>query len=507
MSQDVIFGARHDASLKNVLKGTAEPEEVLGHSPFTDMLEAIAKQMQLEAPLPDGADPTSSVVLGSDEGDAQPLKDNEVALTDLVPNAGEHDPDALREHLQALERRMKQFIKFVPMSEKYKTLALEFEGTALATTKLKKGTHPVLIYDTKCFGEANSQAHTRIPPFQKDQLKTVLRAWCTARGVEAGDENELGIVLVLDGFRPGLESSIGHAFQRPDGKFYQKSRFQFSVKYTEESLLARKQLQRGVVQQVESLHCFTTDGLVLKKKQRLHSKESNMASMIGDIVLPKHADVWRLAPEVKKEALGPKVMTGGACEVKTPKPVFSDAKEPISWHPQAEAFFAEVAHSFCAGVLVHATETDGSCAVHCVKAQVPYVGVTYTQKHADLLWAECLRRLWRDTLDDKSPIYNPSLANLLAGTNPVEEVVKPKKLRQSRKKKINREEEDGTEAAPAKKKRRNAGGPKILRPKNVSGEGGDDEEGPDEATILEELQKLADGEVEGDEQWINRCEA
>ena len=78
--------------------------------------------------------------------------------------------------------------------------------------------------------------------------------------------------------------------------------------------------------------------------------------------------------------------------------------------------------------------------------------------------------------------------------------MKPKKLRQSRKKKINREEEDGTEAAPAKKKRRNAGGPKILRPKNVSGEGDDDEheEGAHEATILAELQKLADGE--GDEE-------
>ena len=398
------------------MKGTTDPEEVSNHSPVVELLDAIYKLMQAEAPEPE-VEEGDSVVAADLDADTV-LADHEVALKQLVPAPPEGtSTDELQEHLIALQKKVKQFCKFVPMSNTARSLALELEATAVAGTALRKFHHAVLVYDSKVFGEASSHAHVRIPPFQAAHLKTVVQAWIQARGKKSGDEDELGIVLVLDGFRPGLESSIGAAFVGPDGKNLQKNRVLFSVKYTEESLLSRKQLQRGLLQQVEACHCFTTDGLALRRKLRLfNDKESNMASMLGEFALPKHEDLWRVAPDVKKEMIGCKILTGGANPNKVPKPVFGDGKEPVSWHCQAETFFAEVTHSFYAGVILHATETDGSCAVHCVKHQIPYVGIALTQKHADLLQAQVLTRLWHDSLDDKSPIYNASLANLLAGS-------------------------------------------------------------------------------------------
>ncbi|CAL1148734.1 unnamed protein product [Cladocopium goreaui] len=493
------------------MKGTTDPEEVSNHSPVVELLDAIYKLMQAEAPEPE-VEEGDSVVAADLDADTV-LADHEVALKQLVPAPPEGtSTDELQEHLIALQKKVKQFSKFVPMSNTARSLALKLEATAVAGTALRKFHHAVLVYDSKVLGEASSHAHVRIPPFQAAHLKTVVQAWIQARGKKSGDEDELGIVLVLDGFRPGLESSIGAAFVGPDGKNLQKNRVLFSVKYTEESLLSRKQLQRGLLQQVEACHCFTTDGLALRRKLRLfNDKESNMASMLGEFALPKHEDLWRVAPDVKKEMIGCKILTGGANPNKVPKPVFGDGKEPVSWHCQAETFFAEVTHSFYAGVILHATETDGSCAVHCVKHQIPYVGIALTQKHADLLQAQVLTRLWHDSLDDKSPIYNASLANLLAGSEKKKnegQKKTPKKTR-SRRGGADATGDESTAEPKAKSKPKRTKDdantttadtepqPKKKTKKTKSKKGAQE---PDDAEIIAQLKMLEARDGDGDEE-------
>lgn len=85
---------------------------------------------------------------------------------------------------------------------------------------------------------------------------------------------------------------------------------------------------------------------------------------------------------------------------------------------EAASFFAEIMHSFNASLVCNGTETDGACALEAVKMGIPYLGICFTQKHCDLLWAHLLRSLCKESLIDSSPLYNHALSNLLTAMGP-----------------------------------------------------------------------------------------
>ena len=98
---------------------------------------------------------------------------------------------------------------------------------------------------------------------------------------------------------------------------------------------------------------------------------------------------------------------------KTPKPVFDDGKDPICWHSPPAPFYAEVIHSWCAGAIVNATETDGLCALEALKQKVPYLGICYSETHCEKLRERLIRLVWEESLKEKSPLYSAPICKIL----------------------------------------------------------------------------------------------
>ena len=207
-----------------------------------------------------------------------------------------------------------------------------------------------------------------------------------------------------------------HGVERSDGKAIDKTRVPVSIVYAEDSMSARKCLVRGIIPQVETMHCFSSDNLnSLPKKNRLIYKGTSSGSMIGPVSMNRLEDAWRVTQEERKAILGAnaKILSGGADTSKVPRPVFSDKKDPVCWHSPPGNLFAEVLHSFSASCILHATETDGCCAMEALKQQIPYVGLCHTEEHAQYLWGRLIHMAWEESLNDKSKLYNPALCKLL----------------------------------------------------------------------------------------------
>ena len=88
----------------------------------------------------------------------------------------------LEAHFESIERQVKAFIKLVtnPNSETPDKLQELLDGTC-ATMALRGTSKAVLLYDSKCAGEASATPHSRVPPFQQKQLRMLIQAWHEAR--------------------------------------------------------------------------------------------------------------------------------------------------------------------------------------------------------------------------------------------------------------------------------------------------------------------------------------
>lgn len=167
-------------------------------------------------------------------------------------------PEKFDEELQGFARDAEEivdhFVKLVPEQSSKTELETLLAGSGVAK-KMEVGEEfLVMLYDTKCAGEASSHCHLRYPQFRQHHLKNAVQAMCATRGQQQLSEQE--IVLVLDGGR-AISSSIMAAFITEDGnQFENKCRSEFLIHYEEKALRERKQLQRGILQLHESIHAL-----------------------------------------------------------------------------------------------------------------------------------------------------------------------------------------------------------------------------------------------------------
>ena len=208
-----MYKTKTDGALLNLLKGCTTPGDILQHPPFSSMIGEIEKVLKEETDASEpGRKPAADVSASSSGANAK--APGTVRLEDLVRDApAAENKDELDDHLAAIEKRLKQFVKLIPATGSAVTLGDVLQGTAIATPP-KANKFPVLLYDCKCAGEASAQPHSRMPPFQCAHLKQVLQGWVKAK---ENHEDELGVILVLDGMRPGLESNISQSFFKRHG--------------------------------------------------------------------------------------------------------------------------------------------------------------------------------------------------------------------------------------------------------------------------------------------------
>ena len=242
----------------------------------------------------------------------------------------------------------------------------------------------------------------------------------------------------MDGGR-SVESTISAAIVTKNGTSWPaKRRAEFQILYDEDAQATRKQRSRGVQHLVERLHVLSEGPLNIEKKKRLNYAGSNLCSWIGPVAVPSWEDpkLWRVERSAKNTMLGSgKVAVGGAMPADMPeRPQFADSREPMNWHPLAEGFCAEILHSFNIRMLVDMTCMDETWAVTCLRKNVGYVGVVFTDGHQKAISSQVVRRLFKEYQDEQSPLYQVQLAELMQSTghgetedaNADKKTVKPK---------------------------------------------------------------------------------
>ena len=259
---------------------------------------------------------------------------------------------------------------------------------------------------------------------------------------------ESDVAMVLDGFRQ-INPAILAAFVKTDDsnnsqQFEDKTRTSLTVNYSEKELCARKVVERGWIEQNEGAILVTKGPLVMEKRQRAVHKGSNFGTTIGPVEVEpfESPDILKVSPAVKTDLLGSggKVLCGGSCPEAASRPKLPGDMVPVSWHPLPCSFYHEVLHSLCVkpgGLVCNATESDGLFALTCVThkaagllaescccvlhyvqpqtfsrrvfAEVPYVGVCHSQKHADLLKEFLVKKVWQSYQNSDSDDYQVAL--------------------------------------------------------------------------------------------------
>ena len=241
------------------------------------------------------------------------------------------------------------------------------------------------------------------------------REQCCHVGIRQ-EQLDLGeLVLVLDGGRHGNEAQVGACFVAPstNAAFPDKHKSLFFVSYEEKSLMARRDVNRGLMNQVEIMSVFSRGPLTLKRTQRKHFDGTTLGNVIGPVAVPRYEDaaVWKVDPKVRKDICGAKgeVLVGGPCPGSAvPKPELQGG-EPATWHGSPMMLYEEVLHSFQVSVVIDATMLDDTFALACLKSRTPYIGITMTAEHAQHVRARLMTSLWQEMQREGSELYQVGL--------------------------------------------------------------------------------------------------
>ncbi|CAJ1393650.1 unnamed protein product [Effrenium voratum] len=174
----VVYGAFHDHTLKNLLKGSSAPADLFAKEPFSDMMKDL--NAALDAHIHKSKKNEEEVVAPTVAKDY---------LTTFLPDGVEHCPEDLEEdfssHILEAGDLVDRFVKFIPECSSKSELAQALDGTAVSK-KQPDGTTALVVMDTK----------------NKEQF----------------DEGEM--CLLLDGSRQ-ISTSMMSCFVRDDGAHFE----------------------------------------------------------------------------------------------------------------------------------------------------------------------------------------------------------------------------------------------------------------------------------------------
>jgi hypothetical protein len=165
------------------------------------------------------------------------------------------------------------------------------------------------------------------------------------------------------------------------------------------------------------------------------------------VVLPEVSDLWQVLWPLKKEIYGKTglIAVGGKCpgeedddpaedgpgepeETEATQPAAAAApiatprnagtREPVSWHAMPVVFWQEILFDFKVGAVIDLTPGDGMLALAALQARLPYTGLTYTKKHADLLMHRLQMQVVGGATREGDAWYDPQLVDALTKPAP-----------------------------------------------------------------------------------------
>ena len=207
------------------------------------------------------------------------------------------------------------------------------------------------------------------------------------------------IVMILDGGRQ-IDSKITSNLVKADGDPWPTR---------------HKQLfSRGFVQLTEGVHCFTSEPMVLEKRQRLHFFGSNMAEIITPVPLPVWKDQWLLERPTKLKLYTPNgrhLSSGPNPDPDFVAPKFDNAREPVAWHSNHIKLYEEFLVSYQCKAVVDLTTCDEQFALACVHMKVPYLGICWGDTHKELLDKQLGSRMWSEYRTEGSALYRADMCS------------------------------------------------------------------------------------------------
>ena len=192
---------------------------------------------------------------------------------------------------------------------------------------------------------------------------------------------------------------------------------------TESSLARWRKRVRGTlaIKQLETCHILSKGRISLPERSRQYFPGTNCGDTLTNVDVPPPEDVWRLTWKNKKQLYGKKhlIAVGGKTDgVDTHDHVkrTDDTMEPVVFHPMPLTFYFQVLEDFYAKRVIDLVAGDAFFAYACLLRRVGYVGICFTQYHADALHAHLISKLRVDMADPANALYNPSYA-LAIGAN------------------------------------------------------------------------------------------
>ncbi|CAE7925908.1 unnamed protein product, partial [Symbiodinium necroappetens] len=399
-----VYGVTTDGSLKTALKASSEPKELLASSPFKEMLEEI---LALIAPPPHGG-PAAMEIVACTDTDSVAVDGLTLATLAVPAEVMKKHEGSLTTWLTTLHEHQSTFVRLISQGDGgVGQIAALLEGSVVK--HLDSDQRLLIFYDSKCAGEASTQAHVRLPSFNQERFKTMMQAVFTARK-DPENHGPCGsdIVMIMDGGRQ-IDSKITSNLVKADGHPWpSRHRQLFTVCYDEKTYEMRRERSRGFVQLTEGVHCYSSEPMVLEKRQRLHFWGSNMAEIINPVPLPDWKELWLLDRPTKLKlytANGRHLSSGPNPDPDFVPPKFDNAREPVAWHSNHVKLYEELLVSFQCKAVVDLTACDEQFALACVHMKVPYLGVCWGDRHKELLDKQLGQRMWSEYRTEGSALF------------------------------------------------------------------------------------------------------
>jgi hypothetical protein len=301
----------------------------------------------------------------------------------------------------------------------------------------------VYHFDIKKYGETLTRPDIRITPI-RDSYTRLVKTVLEARQVDVSDDlsGELllrpgEVAFILDGGKTGNRKRLLAPWLASKSKDKKDDDAEdddddlegatpanttvptkLLIVKDEESLQAWRDKARSTtlgIKQSETVHILTHNRLALPERPRKHYPGSNCGDCLAGVKVPPPTSVWHLTWKEKKALYGKRMLiaVGGRTEgvpanAHTVVSKRSDnAKEPVCYHPMPKEFYEDtVLRGFFAKQVFDLSTCDEELMYTCLEQKIGYVGICFTQAHAELLEKRCKERLRADMADIKHPLYH-----------------------------------------------------------------------------------------------------
>ena len=190
-----------------------------------------------------------------------------------------------------------------------------------------------------------------------------------------------------------------------------------------------------IVKQLQQVHVVGSQKICLPERTRINYPGSTAGDLIQDITVPDLESQWHLPWSEKKKFLTKKhiIAVGGKTEgiAGTHTKRTDQALEPVTYYGLPPALYEELVYDFYIKHAIDLTPIDAQLAFWMLVSHGSYVGICYSQEHADLMESR-LKFLYKEAMGVAgSKLFNASFAKGLGGDsenkdNENEDTPKPK---------------------------------------------------------------------------------